>query len=148
MLPDLGILLGSSQTNYRDKTNALLDKIAEWSYCMGQVPVYVMADFNQDPQAITAFHTMQLYGWKDLLAEAYERADKPCPPTYLTGTCNEGRNIDTCICNRHGYRAFFDAEVVEWGLAGHSAIRLHLDLTAVQDMVRGTCGQEPSHSIR
>ena len=45
---------------------------------MEHVPIYQMADFNQDLQTITAFHTMQLYGWKDLLAEAYEKADKPC----------------------------------------------------------------------
>lgn len=36
----------------------------------------------------------------------------------------------------HRYNAFSDAEIVEWGLAGHSAIRLHLDLSAIQDQVR------------
>ena len=38
----------SSHKNFRDKTNSLLEKITEWSYCMGKVPIYLMADFNQE----------------------------------------------------------------------------------------------------
>ena len=64
------------------------------------------------------------------------RADKPCPPTYLTRTCIEGKNIDPCICNRHGYKSFANATVVEWGLAGHSAVTLELNLQNIQDKVK------------
>ena len=71
----------SSQKDYRDKTISFPDKIEEWSYCMGKVPIYLLADFNQNLQAISAFHTVQLFGWRDFLMEAYDRAEKPCPPT-------------------------------------------------------------------